>query len=83
MLAVASDEYVSIPKAALILGIGEWRMRYALKKDPNFPHGMRGSNPVVRPEAVREYFRRRDEVHEIVSGPLGDNGDGDTREREA
>ena len=82
MVTVASDEYVSIPKAALILGIGEWRMRYALKKDPTFPHGMRGGNPVVKPEAVREYFRRRDEVQEIVSGPLGDNEDGNERREE-
>ena len=77
MATVASDEYVSIPKAALILGIGEWRMRYALKKDPRFPHGMRGGNPVVKPEAVREYFRRRDEVEEIVPGEYDEGAQGE------
>ncbi len=79
MATVASESYVSIPRAALILGIGEWRIRYWQEKDKaNFPYGLRAGKIVVKPSAVAEYFRRMDEVQE-VTGELG-NDDEDSAE---
>lgn len=75
MNTVASDEYMSVPKCALELKIGEWRIRYWLEHDPNFPRGLRAGRIVVKPSAVEAYFRRMDEVQEIVSGSLDEATD--------
>lgn len=66
MQTVASDEYVSLAQAALIVKIGEWRLRYWLKRDPKFPRGLRAGRIVVKPSAVAEYFRQLDAVQEVT-----------------
>lgn len=76
MSTVASDEYMSIPKASKEIGISEARIRYYLMRDPKFPRGLRAGKPVVKPSAVAEYFRQLDTVQEVSGEYDGDSGKG-------